>query len=122
MSIFPGVAPSRGHEAGVLNVLDLGVRNDGSKDISSIVNQYAADHALFFPAGVYKVSSPINAKHSLYGEGYAREPKPDSTRTWFISEIENDGTDIARETGVVNVCGDRDTTVAGINILCHSHE
>ena len=59
---------------GAVNVLDLGVRNDGTEDISAIVNYHTADHALFFPAGVYRVAAPIFAKNPLFGEGYARTP------------------------------------------------
>ena len=58
--------------AGAVNVLDLGVRNDGTEDVSAIVNRHTADHALFFPAGVYRVAAPIFAKNPLFGEGYAR--------------------------------------------------
>ena len=44
--------------ADVLNVLALGAKNDGSADVSAIVNANTAKGALFFPAGVYKVSHP----------------------------------------------------------------
>ena len=40
----------------MLNVLDLGARNDGSADVSEIVNAHTAKGALFFPAGLYKVA------------------------------------------------------------------
>ncbi len=107
---------------GAVNVLDLGVRNDGTEDISAIVNHHTADHALFFPAGVYRVAAPIFAKNPLFGEGYARSPHVDGAHTWFLSEIENNGTDIASETGVVNLGGSGRFTVSNLNIICHSRE
>ena len=100
--------------AGAVNVLDLGVRNDGTEDISPIVNHHTADHALFFPAGVYRVAAPIFAKNPLFGEGYARCPNVDGTHTWFLSEIDNDGTDIASETGVVNLGGNGRFTISNL--------
>ena len=118
-----GGAPDRAAPpAGAINVLDLGVRNDGTEDVSEIVNRHTADHALFFPAGVYRVAAPIFAKNPLFGEGYARAPQADGTHTWFLSEIENDGTDIASETGVVVLGGSGRFTVSNLNIVCHSRE
>ena len=44
-----GGAPDRAAPpAGAINVLDLGVRNDGTEDVSAIVNRHTTDHALFF--------------------------------------------------------------------------
>ena len=47
-----------------LNVLTLGVKNDGSEDVSEIVNRYTADHAFFFPAVKYRVSRPLVIKNT----------------------------------------------------------
>ena len=107
---------------GAINVLDLGVRNDGTEDVSAIVNRATVDHALFFPAGIYRVAAPIFAKNPLFGEGYARAPNVDRTHTWFVSEIENNGSDIASEIGVVNLGGDGRFTVSNLNIVCHGRE
>ena len=73
--------------AEVLNVVALGAKNDGSADVSAIVNANTAKGALFFPAGLYKVAQPLVIKNPICGEGYARLPRVDATRTWFISEI-----------------------------------
>ena len=73
--------------AEVLNVLALGAKNDGSADVSAIVNANTAKGALFFPAGIYKVAHPLVLKNSIRGEGYARLPRVDATRTWLVSEI-----------------------------------
>ena len=73
--------------AETINVLALGAKNDGSADVSAIVNANTAKSALFFPAGIYKVSQPLLLKNSIRGEGYARLPRVDATRTWFVSEI-----------------------------------
>lgn len=40
----------------VIDVTTLGVKNDGSEDVSAIVNAATERAALYFPAGVYKVS------------------------------------------------------------------
>ncbi|NLF85526.1 MAG: hypothetical protein GX571_05415, partial [Lentisphaerae bacterium] len=39
--------------AGTVNVLDLGVSNDGSADASETVTAASAESALYFPAGLY---------------------------------------------------------------------
>ena len=39
--------------AEMINVLTLGAKNDGSADVSAIVNANTARGALLFPAGVY---------------------------------------------------------------------
>ena len=58
----------------MLNVLDLGVKNDGSADISEIVNTHTAKGTLYFPAGIYKVAKPLWLKQPICGDGYARVP------------------------------------------------
>ena len=73
--------------AEVLNVVALGAKSDGSADVSAIVNANTAKGALFFPAGIYKVAHPLVLKNSIRGEGYARLPRVDATRTWLVSEI-----------------------------------
>ena len=103
---------------GTVNVLSLGVKNDGSEDVSAIVNAATESDALFFPAGVYRVAKPIWLRHSIAGEGYARVPNVDSTRTWFVSDIDcADGS-----TGVLNFSGRAQVDVERIAIKCHSVE
>ena len=84
LAVCAGVLAVR---AATINVLSLGAKNDGSADVSAIVNANTAKGALFFPAGIYKVAHPLVLKNSIRGEGYARLPRVDATRTWFVSEI-----------------------------------
>lgn len=109
-------------EETMLNVLTLGVKNDGSEDVSEIVNRYTADHALFFPAGKYKVSRPLVIKNPIYGVGYARSGNIDMTHTWLISDIDHDDSDPLNEVGVVQFGGSGRFTVEDLNIVCKSHE
>lgn len=53
-----------------INVLTLGVKNDGSEDISAIVNEATKTSVLYFPAGVYKVSHTLNIVNSIFGDTY----------------------------------------------------
>lgn len=105
-----------------LNVLTLGVKNDGSEDVSEIVNRYTADHALFFPAGKYKVSHPLVIKNPICGVGYARSGVVDMTHTWLISDIDHDDSDPLNEVGVVQFGGSGRFDVENLNIVCKSKE
>ena len=73
--------------AASINVLDLGAKNDGSEDVSAIVNANTEKGALFFPAGIYKVSQPLVLKNPIRGEGYSRTRKESASRTWLVSDI-----------------------------------
>lgn len=57
-------------KSGITNILTLGAKNDGSEDVSDIINNF--DGPLFLPYGKYLVSSPITVKYGLYGEGIDR--------------------------------------------------
>ena len=52
-----------------INVLTLGVDNTGETDCTDIINTALENNSLYFPLGVYKISSPIYAKHNIYGAG-----------------------------------------------------
>ena len=108
--------------AGMLNVLDLGAKNDGSEDVSAIVNEYSGTHALYFPAGRYLVAHPLTVCHPVVGEGYARFGVPDDTHTWLISAISHEDTDPLGETGVIRFGGSGRFTVENLNIVCRSLE
>ena len=60
-----------------INVLTLGVKNDGSEDCADIVETASEDMSLYFPAGVYLFSRGITIKNSIVGafrsRGYNRE-------------------------------------------------
>lgn len=68
-----------------LNVLTLGIKNDGSEDISEIVNQYTQTNILYFPAGRYLVSSPIAVVNSIFGAGVGRNRNV-NTETIFLAD------------------------------------
>lgn len=101
-----------------VNVLSLGVKNDGTEDCSEIVNQYTADYPLYFPCGIYRVDSPITLKHSIYGAGYSRKNVVDDGFTWFVSNINNSDQSVA----VFTVGNTGNTNIENINIMLNSGE
>ena len=104
--------------AEMIDVISLGARNDGSVDVSAIVNANTARGSLFFPAGIYKVSHSLVLKNPICGEGYSRVPRIGSGYTWLVSDIV--ATNAAR--GVVEFGGDIGVNVENLNIKCKSHE
>ncbi len=102
-----------------INVLTLGVKNDGTEDISEAVNCATEKYALYFPAGRYKVSKPLYLKNPICGVGYSRIPIVTDTHTWFVSEIKCDDGSV----GVLNF-GDMSVArnIEQLNIMCHSNE
>lgn len=61
-------------ESGYVNVLSLGVKNDGTEDCSTIINANA-NTPLYFPAGTYRFDSTLNLSHSIKGEGVPKSWK-----------------------------------------------
>jgi hypothetical protein len=112
----------RMQSAGPLNVLELGVKNDGSEDCSAVVNEYTKTHALYFPAGRYLVAQPLTIFNPVTGAGYARMGHPDGGHTWLVSAIEHDDADPLCETGVIRFGGNGRFTGENLNIICHSRE
>lgn len=106
--------------AGLINVLTLGVKNDGSADISEIVNRETEKNALYFPAGIYKVAQPIFLQNPVYGAGYSRTSKVTGVHTWFISEIKNDDASV----GILNITALSATAmnIENLNLQCSSKE
>lgn len=103
---------------GMVNVLELGVKNDGSQGISDIVNSYTEKYSLHFPAGIYKVDKPLFLRNPIKGDGYSRHPTVNMGRTWLLSEIDNEDASV----GVINFSGPNQINVTNLNIQCHSHE
>lgn len=101
-----------------VNVLSLGVKNDGTEDISTIINEATKEHSLFFPKGFYKVSKPIYLKNSVKGDGYSRFCRSTCDHTWLISEIENEESSV----GILNIESDCSINIENISLKCHSHE
>ena len=122
LSILPGVlvlvARMSSLAAGTIDIVSLGAKNDGSEDVSAIVNAHTAKGTLFFPAGVYKVAHPLVLKNSIRGEGYARVPRTSVGGTWLVSGIA--ATNAAR--GVVEFGGDVALNVENLNIQCAGRE
>ena len=50
-----------------VNVLTLGVKNDGSEDIGPIVNEATKTMSLFFPAGEYRIDTPLELYYGIFG-------------------------------------------------------
>ena len=122
LSILPGVlvlvARMSSLAAGTIDIVSLGAKNDGSEDVSAIVNANTAKGDLFFPSGVYKVSHPLVLKNSIRGEGYSRTDRVDASRTWLVSDIVcADGA-----VGVVEFEGARPVNLESLNIRCNSRE
>ena len=102
----------------MLNILDLGARNDGSTDISDIINANTQRGAIYLPAGLYRVDKPLRLQNPLHGDGYMRNNTVTPAATWLISHIQcQDGT-----VGVVEYCDQSGINVDNLNIQCHSRE
>lgn len=84
-----------------VNVLTLGVKNDGSVDCSSIINSATQNHSLYFPAGIYRIDNELRLVHSIHGAGYNRRFNIDPTFTVFKSNIAN----ATSSTAVIRVVG-----------------
>ena len=104
-------------DADPINVLSLGVKNDGSADCSSIVNEATRTHELYFPAGQYLVKNPIYLEHSIYGTGASRQFTYTSPRNGsvFVSNVSD--TDV----GVINA-NSNGLDIENIHVVCSGSE
>lgn len=50
------------------------LKKDGTDDITETINTYTKQFPLFIPVGTYKISAPVQLKHSLYGASASRDP------------------------------------------------
>ena len=116
-ALLPLMAGLSSLAGGTIDVVSLGAKNDGSEDVSAIVNANTAKGDLFFPSGVYKVSHPLVLKNSIRGEGYSRTPRIGKGGTWLVSDMAC--TNAAR--GVVEF-GDVAVNVENLNIKCFGRE
>lgn len=102
------------YEEKPINVLTLGVKNDGSEDCSTILNEY--DAPLFFPAGKYLFSNGVNFKHSVYGVGFCRsylKDNFDGTVLIFNNKTGNNITytgTLDSDISIQNICVETNTT------------
>lgn len=58
------------HAPGIVNGLQVGLKNDNSTDISTVVNSLTGNYAIYLPAGQYKVDSTLFLKNPLIGENW----------------------------------------------------
>lgn len=95
------------------------LKKDGTDDITATINTHTKDEPLFIPAGTYKVSAPLQLKHSLYGAGSSRDPARGTSDT--ILQYTASPTAFGSQ-GVITVSGDDVTgniVIANLDITCN---
>lgn len=95
------------------------LKMDGTDDITATINTHTKNEPLFIPAGTYKVSAPLQLKHSLYGAGSSRDPRRGTSDT--ILKYTANPTAFGSQ-GVITVSGDDVTgniVVAHLDIICN---
>ena len=105
-----------------INVLTLGVKNDGSSDISDIVNSATTVGSLFFPEGRYLVADEITLYHSIFGENYTRAVNDSTYGSIFVSDI-SCNYDLAGNKTVFDISNvDKGFEMKSISILLNEYE
>ena len=95
------------------------LKKDGTDDITATINTHTKNEPLFIPAGTYKVSAPLQLKHSLYGAGSSRDPARGTSDT--ILQYTANPTAFGSQ-GVITVSGDYVTgniVIANLDITCN---
>lgn len=95
------------------------LKKDGTDDITTTINTHTKNEPLFIPAGTYKVSAPLQLKHSLYGAGSSRDPRRGTSDT--ILQYTANPTAFGSQ-GVITVSGDDVTgniVIAHLDIICN---
>lgn len=95
------------------------LKMDGTDDITATINTHTKNEPLFIPAGTYKVSAPLQLKHSLYGAGSSRDPRRGTSDT--ILKYTANPTAFGSQ-GVITVSGDDVTgniVIAHLDIICN---
>lgn len=95
------------------------LKMDGTDDITATINTHTKNESLFIPAGTYKVSAPLQLKHSLYGAGSSRDPARGTSDT--ILQYTGNPTSFGSQ-GVITVSGDDVTgniVIANLDITCN---
>lgn len=95
------------------------LKKDGTDDITATINTHTKNEPLFIPAGTYKVSAPLQLKHSLYGAGSSRDPARGTSDT--ILQYTGNPTAFGSQ-GVITVSGDDVTgniVIANLDITCN---
>lgn len=95
------------------------LKMDGTDDITATINTHTKNEPLFIPAGIYKISAPLQLKHSLYGASASRDPARGSSDT--ILQYTGNPTAFG-STGVLTVSGndvDGNIVIANLDIICN---
>lgn len=95
------------------------LKMDGTDDITDTINTHTKNEPLFIPAGTYKISAPLQLKHSLYGAGSSRDPRRGTSDT--ILKYTANPTAFGSQ-GVITVSGDDVTgniVIAHLDIICN---
>ena len=95
------------------------LKKDGTDDITTTINTHTKNEPLFIPAGTYKVSAPLQLKHSLYGAGSSRDPARGTSDT--ILRYTANPSSFGSQ-GVITVSGDDVTgniVIANLDITCN---
>lgn len=95
------------------------LKKDGTDDITATLNTYTKQFPLFIPVGIYKISAPVQLKHSLYGASVSRDPARGSSDT--ILQYTGNPTAFG-SLGVLTVSGndvDGNVVIANLDIICN---
>lgn len=95
------------------------LKMDGTDDITATINTYTKQFPLFIPVGTYKISAPVQLKHSLYGASASRDPARGSSDT--ILQYTGNPTAFG-SLGVLTVSGndvDGNVVIANLDIICN---
>ena len=95
------------------------LKMDGTDDITATINTHTKNEPLFIPAGTYKISAPLQLKHSLYGAGSSRDPARGTSDT--ILKYTANPSSFGSQ-GVITVSGDDVTgniVIANLDITCN---
>lgn len=95
------------------------LKKNGTDDITETLNTYTKQFPLFIPVGIYKISAPVQLKHSLYGASASRDPARGSSDT--ILQYTGNPTAFG-SLGVLTVSGndvDGNVVIANLDIICN---
>lgn len=95
------------------------LKKDGTDDITATLNTYTKQFPLSIPVGIYKISAPVQLKHSLYGASASRDPARGRSDT--ILQYTGNPTAFG-STGVLTVSGNDVTgnvVIANMDIICN---
>lgn len=95
------------------------LKKDGTDDITETLNTYTKQFPLFIPVGTYKISAPVQLKHSLYGAAASRDPARGTSDT--ILQYTGNPTAFG-SLGVLTVSGNDvsgNIVITNLDIICN---